>query len=85
MIDSGLVAHLTTVDPKQLDPRFVGRRFDRTLLGQLPPAVDPCGENGEFHTVVSEGPMFQHPIPITPGETLERDGFYFADIIPTPS
>ncbi len=82
MIDSGLVAHLTTVDPKQLAPRFVGRRFDRTLLDELPASVDPCGENGEFHTVVTRGPMFRRPIPVSFGNKVERDGFWFADVVP---
>jgi uncharacterized protein (TIGR00290 family) len=82
MIGAGLVAHLTCVDPKQLDPRFAGRRFDESLLAELPEAVDPCGENGEFHTVVSAGPMFAAPIPIATGAVVERDGFVFADVLP---
>ncbi len=82
MIASGLVAHLVCVDPKQLDRGFAGRRFDRDLLAALPDTVDPCGENGEFHTVVSAGPMFAAPIPVTVGEIVERDGFVFADVIP---
>ena len=82
MIGAGLVAHLTCVDPKQLDPRFAGRRFDESLLAELPEAVDPCGENGEFHTVVSAGPMFAAPIPVATGAVVERDGFVFADVLP---
>ncbi len=82
MISSGLVAYLTCVDPKKLDRSFAGRRFDESLLRDLPPHVDPCGENGEFHTVVTAGPMFAAPIPVRLGETVERDGFIFADIIP---
>lgn len=81
MIDSGLVAYIVCLDPKRLDRRFAGRRFDRALLAELPPDVDPCGENGEFHTVVSAGPMFNMPIPITLGETVERDGFVFTDVL----
>lgn len=79
MIAAGLVAHLACVDPKQLDPAFAGRRFDRTLLADLPASVDPCGENGEFHTVVSAGPMFGKPLELVPGEVVERDGFVYAD------
>lgn len=82
MIDSGLVAHLTCVDPRRLDRSFAGRRFDAGLLADLPDSVDPCGENGEFHTVVTGGPMFSAPIPVIVGEVVERDGFVFADVIP---
>jgi len=80
MIASGLVAHLVCVDPRRLDRAFAGRRFDAALLEELPPGVDPCGENGEFHTVVSAGPMFRAPIPVRVGEIVERDGFVFADV-----
>ena len=80
MIDSGLSARLTCVDPRALDRRFAGRAFDRALLAELPSAVDPCGENGEFHTFVTGGPMFAHPIEVTPGDVVERDGFVFADL-----
>ena len=82
MIASGLEARLVCVDPRQLDPGFAGRRFDQTLLDDLPASVDPCGENGEFHTVVTAGPMFSAPIPVSLGEVVERDGFVFADVIP---
>lgn len=82
MIDCGLVAHLTCIDPRRLDRSFAGRRFDAALLGDLPADVDPCGENGEFHTVVTAGPMFSAPIPVSVGEVIERDGFVFADVIP---
>jgi uncharacterized protein (TIGR00290 family) len=81
MIASGLVAHLVCVDPRRLAREFAGRRFDATLLDQLPPDVDPCGENGEFHTVVTAGPMFASPIPARVGEVVERDGFVFADVL----
>ena len=81
MIASGLVAHLVCVDPRRLAREFAGRRFDATLLDQLPPDVDPCGENGEFHTVVTAGPMFGSPIPARVGEVVERDGFVFADVL----
>jgi uncharacterized protein (TIGR00290 family) len=82
MISSGLEAHLVCVDPRQLDPSFAGRRFDHALLHDLPARVDPCGENGEFHTVVTAGPMFSAPIRTSIGEVVERDGFVFADVIP---
>lgn len=81
MIDSGLVAHIVCLDPKRIDRKFAGRQFDRALLDELPPGIDPCGENGEFHTVVSAGPMFNKPIPITVGETVEREGFVFTDVM----
>jgi uncharacterized protein (TIGR00290 family) len=80
MIAGGLRATLTCVDPKQLDGRFAGRAFDRALLEDLPPAVDPCGENGEFHTFVTHAPCFAHPVDVTPGEIVEREGFVFADL-----
>jgi uncharacterized protein (TIGR00290 family) len=82
MIACGLLAHLVTVDPRKLDRGFAGRRFDHELLAALPPGVDPCGENGEFHTFVSAGPMFPAPIAVTLGQIVERDGFVFADVIP---
>ncbi len=82
MIDGGLQATLTCVDPKRLDPAFAGRSFDRALLSNLPAGVDPCGEYGEFHTFAWSGPMFDNPIPIVAGEVVERDGFVFADLIP---
>ncbi len=81
MIASGLVAHLTCVDPKRLGRAFAGRRFDSQLIDDLPRDVDPCGENGEFHTVVSAGPMFATPIAVRVGEVVERDGFVFADVL----
>ena len=81
MIESGLIAHLVCVDPKRLDRGFAGRCFDTALLRNLPPRVDPCGENGEFHTFVSAGPMFRTPIPVSVGEIVEREGFVFADVI----
>jgi diphthamide synthase (EF-2-diphthine--ammonia ligase) len=80
MIASGLIAHLVCVDPRRLGREFAGRRFDAGLLAELPAAVDPCGENGEFHTVVSAGPMFAAPIPVAIGAVVERDGFVFADV-----
>lgn len=82
MVAAGLSAHLTCVDPRKLDRSFVGRPFDRALLAELPPSVDPCGENGEFHTFANAGPMFRATIPVTRGEIVERDGFAFADLLP---
>ena len=82
MLDAGVEAVLTCVDPKKLSRAFAGRRFDRALLGALPAGVDPCGENGEFHTCVLAGPMFHEPLAAAVGEVVERDGFYFADLVP---
>lgn len=80
MIEGGLTAHLCCVDTRQLDSGFAGRAFDGILLRALPPTVDPCGENGEFHTCVSAGPMFAKPLTLTQGETELRDGrFAYTD------
>jgi uncharacterized protein (TIGR00290 family) len=81
MIASGLGARVVCLDPRKLDRRFAGRRFDTQLLRDLPDDIDPCGENGEFHTAVTAGPMFAHDIPVRIGETVERDGFVFTDVI----
>ena len=81
MLAGGLRAYLTCVDPRKLDASFAGRAFDEKLLADLPASVDPCGENGEFHTFASAGPMFASPIPVTVGEIVQRDGFVFADIL----
>jgi uncharacterized protein (TIGR00290 family) len=81
MIAGGLRARITCVDPRQLDRRFAGREFDAELLAELPAAVDPCGERGEFHTFAYDGPMFARPIPIETGVTVERDGFVFSDLL----
>lgn len=80
-IRSGFRAIICTVDPNKLDPIFCGREYDETFLSEIPPKVDPCGENGEFHTFVFEGPIFDKEIPIQVGEIVKRDGFFFADII----
>lgn len=80
MVAAGLRAHVTCVDPKQLDPSFAGRTFDAAFLDALPQGVDPCGENGEFHSFCYAGPMFLAPLAIEPGVIVERDGFTFADV-----
>jgi uncharacterized protein (TIGR00290 family) len=80
MIDGGLRAYLTCIDPRKLDASFAGRAFDDALLADLPPTVDPCGENGEFHSFVWDGPMFEHPIDAVVGDIVTRDGFVFADL-----
>ena len=82
MLAGGLRAVLTCVDPKKLDATFAGRAFDEKLLADLPATVNPCGENGEFHTFACAGPMFASPIPVEVGKVVERDGFVFADILP---
>jgi uncharacterized protein (TIGR00290 family) len=82
MIASGLRAHLTCIDPRHLDRSFAGREFTSQLLTDLPSSVDPCGERGEFHTFVSAGPMFSSSIKLTVGETVDRDGFIYADLLP---
>lgn len=82
MLDAGLRATLTCVNPKQLDRAFAGRTFDRSLIADLPAGVDPCGENGEFHSFAHAGPMFNHPIAVRVGEIVDRDGFAFADLLP---
>ena len=83
MIDGGVEAHLATVDLKKLPTLFAGRRFDAALLADLPAGTDPCGENGEFHSFVSAGPMLKRKIAVSVGETVERDGFAYADLIPS--
>ena len=83
MIEGGLKTHVVTVDLKILPKSFAGRKFDEAFLKDLPASVDPCGERGEFHTCVLAGPMFSHAIPARVGEVVERDGFAFADLVPT--
>jgi uncharacterized protein (TIGR00290 family) len=81
-VDAGFEATLVCVDPRALDSSFAGRRYDERLLAELPPGIDPCGENGEFHTFVSAGPIFAAPIACERGEIVERDGFVFCDLTP---
>ena len=82
MIAGGLETYLTTVDLKKLPTSFAGRKFDAALLADFPPGIDPCGENGEFHSCVVAGPMFSRRIEVSVGETVERDGFAYADLLP---
>jgi uncharacterized protein (TIGR00290 family) len=80
MIEAGLKARLTCVDPRKLDRRFAGQDFGRALLAELPQEVDPCGENGEFHSFAYAGPMFKKAIMLEAGDIVDRDGFVFADL-----
>jgi uncharacterized protein (TIGR00290 family) len=80
MISSGLSAYLTCVDPKQLSEKFAGQKFDNNFLSLLDDDIDPCGENGEFHTFVYSGPMFNSDISVSIRETVNRDGFFFTDL-----
>ena len=80
MIEAGVVAYVTCLDPKRVSRDLAGHVFDGDLLARLGPTVDPCAENGEFHTCVTAGPMFRRPIPVTVGETVEREGFVFTDL-----
>jgi uncharacterized protein (TIGR00290 family) len=82
MISGGLETYLATVDLKKLPTSFAGRKFDAVLLADFPPGIDPCGENGEFHSCVVAGPMFSRRIEVSVGETVERDGFAYADLLP---
>lgn len=82
MIAAGVKAKITCVDPSKLPASFAGREFDRQFLEDLPANIDPCGENGEFHSFVYEAPVFSSPIEVRNGEIVERDGFIFADVIP---
>jgi len=81
MLEGGLRALITCVDPQKLDRPFAGREWNANLLADLPISVDPCGENGEFHTFAFAGPMFRKPIDARLGEIVKRDGFYFADFL----
>jgi uncharacterized protein (TIGR00290 family) len=81
-IAAGFEAIIVCLDPRMLDRCFAGRPYDDQRLAELPAGVDPCGENGEFHTFVHAGPIFAEPIACTSGEVVERDGFVFCDLIP---
>jgi len=82
MVAGGLKARLTCVDPRKLDRAFAGREFDQRFIDELPAGVDPCGENGEFHSFAYAGPMFHDTIKVTSGDVVDRDGFVFADLLP---
>jgi diphthamide synthase (EF-2-diphthine--ammonia ligase) len=81
MIDAGFQAIVTCLDPRRVPRTLAGRSFDRSFLAALPLDPDPCAERGEFHTVAITGPMFSYPIPVAIGETAERDGFVFTDVL----
>lgn len=81
MVSSGLKARITCVDPKRLAAGFAGREYDESFLEDIPASVDPCGENGEFHSFAFDGPMFRYPIETSLGEIVDRDGFVFADLL----
>jgi diphthamide synthase (EF-2-diphthine--ammonia ligase) len=80
MVEEGLRARLTCVDPRLLSADFAGREFDSGLLAELPPEVDPCGERGEFHSFAYAGPIFSQPLQVTVGAIERRDGFVFTDL-----
>lgn len=82
MVATGLRAYITCIDTKVLAHQFAGRTYDANLLRELPDGVDPCGENGEFHTFAYAGPMFRQSIAVSVGKIIERDGFVYADVIP---
>ena len=82
MVAGGLKAKITCVDPSKLAKSFAGCDFNDAFLEALPQSVDPCGENGEFHTFVYDAPVFSRPIHVHSGEIVERDGFVFADVVP---
>ncbi len=82
MIRAGQKAVITCVDPSKLDASYAGREYDDSLLDSLPAGIDPCGENGEFHSFVYDGPAFSRPLRVRTGETVTRDGFVFADVLP---
>ena len=84
MLRAGVVAQVACLDPAKVPPRFAGWAIDRDFLDALPPGVDPCGENGEFHTVVSDGPMFSAPVRLIPGDVIEREGMVYADFTLRP-
>ncbi len=82
-IAAGFQARIVSLDPRTLDASFAGRAYDEQLLAELPASVDPCGENGEFHTFVHAGPIFSQPVACETGEVVEREGFVFCDLLST--
>jgi uncharacterized protein (TIGR00290 family) len=81
MIESGMEAYLATVDLTKLPAEFAGRKFDLELLADLPEGIDPCGENGEFHTCVVAGPIFSGSLALAAGECIQRDGYAYCDLM----
>lgn len=81
-IAQGFKTAVVCIDPAKLSPSFIGRVIDTDFLAELPQGVDPCGENGEFHTFVFDGPIFKSPVGFSFGETVCRDGFWFCDLVP---
>ncbi len=79
---AGFRAFTVCIDPRKLDKSFAGRELDQAFFNDLPPTVDPCGENGEFHTFVFDGPIFSRPVDVTLGEVVQRDSFVFRDLLP---
>jgi diphthamide synthase (EF-2-diphthine--ammonia ligase) len=82
LISSGFEAYVTSLNPNSVPDRLIGHKYDLDFLKQLPPSVDPCGENGEFHTFVTNGPVFKKQLEVEIGEIVNRDGFLYADILP---
>ena len=82
MVNGGLRARITCIDPDRLSPEFAGREYDESFLNGIPETVDPCGENGEFHTFAFDGPMFDEAVNVEVGDTVSRDGFVFTDLLP---
>ncbi|MFL5494225.1 MAG: ATP-binding protein [Gemmatimonadales bacterium] len=82
MLSEGVEARIVCLDPQRIGRELAGRALDAGLLSELPGAVDPCGERGEFHTFVSAGPMLSEPVRVAPGEIVEREGFVYADLLP---
>ncbi|MEM0155638.1 MAG: diphthine--ammonia ligase [Thermoplasmataceae archaeon] len=80
IISSGIKARIVSLDPTKLDRKFGGSEFDMDFLRTIPKEVDPCGEKGEFHTLVYDAPFFRLPIPVTNGDSVDREGFYFTDV-----
>lgn len=82
LISHGFEAIITSLNPDQIPSSFIGRKYNQDFLNQLPPLVDPCGENGEFHTFVTNGPIFDRPVRVEIGEVVNRDGFFYVDLVP---
>ncbi len=82
LLDRGFKAVITCVDGRVLNPEFAGRMIDDSFLSALPPNIDPCGENGEYHSFVFKSPIFKNQLAIRTGEVIQRESFYFCDLIP---